>query len=114
MYIDNLVETLVAHKQEALTSSYRIVQDVLTAHLGSRTMPRLAPTAIDIKQPADDLQKALYEQDLMQHWPCIHSALGVCTLAKLRELTAEEVALELRASLPLLARKRLAKLCDSA
>jgi hypothetical protein len=110
----DLIETLVAHQQEALTSSHRIIQDTLTAHLASRSMPRLAPAAIDIKQPADDLQKALNEQNLMQYWPCIYGALGVCTLAELRELTAEEVALELRASLPLLARKRLAKLCDSA
>ena len=53
----DLIETLVAHQQEALTSSHRIIQDTLTAHLGSRSMPRLAPTAIDIKQPAD---KKLY------------------------------------------------------
>jgi hypothetical protein len=65
----DLIET--PHQQEALTSSHRIIQDTLTAHLASRSMPRLVPAAIDIKQPADDLQKALNEQNLMQHWPCI-------------------------------------------
>jgi hypothetical protein len=98
--------------QEALISSQRWFQEALAAHQQPRQLQSSAPVATDLAQPAADLLQALSERNLMRHWPCIHRALGVTTLAELRELTGDQVTQELQ-SLPLLARQRLAKLCDS-
>ena len=66
-----------------------------------------------VPPPADDLFQALDRQQLMQHWPSIHRALGVKTLAELLELPVDAAVQELQQTLPLLQRQRLRSLFDN-